>query len=195
VVIGKPNREAHVPTRRTFIKSVVLGRFLPWDGVRGPCATTFAGRGVVAYRDAARTDYIDLVGTMTAMLTARIDNAEHQRRILAMEAVGALGIHDPDFVKTYGAQKAVYKVLRAKAAWAVLSFRVVQPDDAGLAAAEAATGVRLLGSRRSSGFTGGVRKSPTPTTCASYWWRPSKRRPPTWPEPRRCCGTTTGHGQ
>ncbi len=125
------------------------GRFLPWDGVRGPRATTFNGRRVVAYTDATRTDYIDLVGTMTAVLTARIDTAEHQRRILAMEAVyWALGIHDPDFVKSYGERQAVYKVLRAKAAWAVLSFRVVAPDDAGLVAAENATGIRLAGARR-----------------------------------------------
>src|SRR5262249_10244513 len=124
-------------------------RFLPWDGVRGPRATTFNGRPVAAYTDATRTDYIDLVGTMTAVLTTRIDTAEYQRRILAMEAVyWALGIHDPDFVRTYGERKAVYKVLRAKAAWAVLSFRVVPQDDAGLVAAEDATGVRLTGPRR-----------------------------------------------
>ena len=42
----------------------------------------------------------------------------------------------------------MYKVLRAKAAWAVLSFRVVAPDDAGLVAAENATGIRLAGARR-----------------------------------------------
>jgi hypothetical protein len=125
------------------------GEFQPWDGVRGPRATTFDGRPVAAYMDATRTDYIDLVGTMTAVLTSRIDTAEFQRRILAMEAVyWALGIHDPDFVRTYGEREAVYKVLRAKAAWAVLSFRVVKPDDAGLAAAEAATGVRLTGPKR-----------------------------------------------
>ena len=42
---------------------------------------------MAAYTDATRTDYIDLVGTMTAALTSRIDTAEYQARILAMEAV------------------------------------------------------------------------------------------------------------
>jgi hypothetical protein len=128
---------------------VAGGQFLPWDGVRGPRKTNFNGRPVVAYTDATRTDYIDLLGTMTAVLTARIDTAEYQRRILAMEAVyWALGIHDPDFVTRYGEREAVDKVLRAKAAWAVLSFRVVEPDDAGLMAAEVAAGVRLAGFKR-----------------------------------------------
>jgi hypothetical protein len=125
------------------------GRLMPWDGVRGPRATTFNGRPVAAYTDARRTDYIDLLGTMTAALTAQIDTAEYQTRILAMEAVyWGLGIHDPDFVKQYGDKDAVNKVLRAKAAWAVLSFRAVKSDEPGLAAAEQATGVRLAGPRR-----------------------------------------------
>ncbi len=125
------------------------GRFMPWDGVHGPKATTFEGRPVAAYSDATRVDYIDLVGTMTAALTSRIDFEEYQARIMAMEAVyWALGIHDPDFVKRYGEREAVYKVLQAKSTWAVLSFRTVKPDDAGLKAAEQAAGTQLAGPRR-----------------------------------------------
>ena len=125
------------------------GQYLPWDGVRGPRATTFEGKPVAAYLTAFRTDYIDLIGTMTAALTSRIDLAEHQARILAMEAVyWALGIHDPDFVRKYGEKEAVYRVLFAKAGWAVLSFRSVPSDDHDLAAAESEAGAKLDGQRR-----------------------------------------------
>jgi hypothetical protein len=118
------------------------GQYMPWDGVRGPRAATFQGRPVAAYADATRVDYIDLVGTMTAALTSRIDTEEYEARILAMEAVyWALGIHDPDI-------EPVYKVVQAKAAWAVLSFRVPKADEPGLAQAEQATGVKLSGPRR-----------------------------------------------
>jgi len=86
---------------------------------------------------------------MTAALTSRIDTPEYHARALAMEAVyWALGIHDPDFVRKYGEKEAVPKVLRAKSAWAVLSFRAVAGDDAELAAAEKAAGTRLMGERR-----------------------------------------------
>ena len=103
---------------------------------------------MAAYTDARRVDYIDLLGTMTAALTSQIDTAEFQTRILAMEAVyWALGIHDPDFVKQ-DEKEAVSKVLRAKAKWAVLSFRAVTSDDPGLASAEQATGLTLAGPRR-----------------------------------------------
>ena len=125
------------------------GQYMPWDGVRGPKTAEFEGRTVVAYPDPLRTDYIDLVGTMTAALTSRIDTPEYHARALAMEAVyWALGIHDPDFVRKYGEKEAVPKVLRAKSAWAVLSFRSVAGDDAELAAAEKAAGTRLMGERR-----------------------------------------------
>ena len=127
---------------------IANGQSMPWDGVHGPHASTFQGRPVAAYTDARRVDYIDLLGTMTAALTSKIDTPEYQARILAMEAVyWALGIHDPDFVKRYGAKEAVFKVLQAKAAWAVLSFRAIRQDDADLAAAQQATGARLAGSR------------------------------------------------
>lgn len=116
--------------------------FMPWDGVRGPRATTFRDRPVAAYTDATRVDYIDMVGTMTAALTSRIDTEEYLARILAMEAVyWGLGIHDPDITPAY-------KVLQAKAGWAVLSFRAVTADDSGLAEAERATGIKLSGPRR-----------------------------------------------
>ena len=70
---------------------------MPWDGVRGPRSATFQGRQVAAYADIMRVDYIDMVGTMTAALTSRIDTDEYLARILAMEAVyWGLGIHDPD---------------------------------------------------------------------------------------------------
>jgi hypothetical protein len=125
------------------------GKFMPWDGVRGPVLRTIGGRPVVAYSDELRVDYIDLAGTMTAAQTARIDAAEYQTRTLAMEAVyWSLGIHDPDFFKQEDPATAVAKILRAKAAWAVLSFRVVGADDPDVAAAEKATGVTLAGPRR-----------------------------------------------
>jgi hypothetical protein len=60
----------------------------------------------------------------------------------------ALGIHDPEFVKRVGEREAVYRVLQAKSAWAVLSFRVVQGDDPGLRSAEQATGTTFDGARR-----------------------------------------------
>jgi hypothetical protein len=117
--------------------------------VRGPRLVTSGGKPVVAYPNPNRTDYIDLVGTMTAALTARIDTPEYEARVMAMQAVyWALGIHDPEFVKRHGEQKAVNKVLQAKAAWAVLSYRVLKQDDAGLRAAEQAAGMRLDGARR-----------------------------------------------
>jgi hypothetical protein len=125
------------------------GRFLPWDGVRGPRLVEVMGKPMVAYPNPYRTDYIDLVGTMTAQLTSRIDAPEYKARIMAMQAVyWALGIHDPEYVKRVGESEAVYKVLQAKATWAVLSFRVLKPEDPGLQAAEQAAGAKLEGDRR-----------------------------------------------
>jgi hypothetical protein len=125
------------------------GRLLPWDGVTGPQAASFDGRPVAAYRNPLRVDYIDLAGTMTASLTSRIDTPEYHARALAMEAVyWALGIRDPDFIARYGASAAVPKVLQAKAAWAVLSFRVLEAEDPALSAAEEAAGARLAKGRR-----------------------------------------------
>ena len=45
------------------------------------------GKPMVAYPNPYRTDYIDLVGTMTAHLTSRIDAPEYKARIMAMQAV------------------------------------------------------------------------------------------------------------
>src|SRR6185436_15099140 len=116
---------------------VECGKFMPWDGVRGPRAATFQGKAVAAYTNAFRTDYIDLLGTMTAALTARIDMAEYTARTLAMEAVyWALGIHDPEYVAKYGEKEAVFKVLAAKAAWAVLSFRHIDANEPALTTAQ-----------------------------------------------------------
>jgi hypothetical protein len=142
-----PRNGVHGP-RETTVEGRQVA-FMPWDGVQGPSAAMFKGRPVAAYTDATRVDYVDLVGTMTAALTSRIDTDEYQARILAMEAVyWGLGVHDPDFTSKYGEQEAVYKVLQAKAKWAVLSFRTITADDSGLAAAEQATSVKLSGPRR-----------------------------------------------
>jgi hypothetical protein len=74
---------------------------------------------------------------------------EYHARALAMEAVyWALGIHDPNYIAKYGEKKAVNKVLLAKAAWAVLSFRVVAANDPGVIAAGADAGIELAGDRR-----------------------------------------------
>jgi hypothetical protein len=128
---------------------VMSGKFRPWDGVRGPQARTIEGQRYAAYMDAWRTDYIDLVGTMTAALTSQIDLAEYKARILAMEAVyWGLGIHDSN--PEYSGDKRrtePQKVLAAKAKWAVLSFRTVAANDPGLAEAQAAAGSRLSGSK------------------------------------------------
>lgn len=125
------------------------GTFMSWDGVRGPEIRMVGDKPVAAYADILRVDYIDRVGTMTAALTGRIDAAEYQARTLAMEAVyWGLGIRDPDFLGEDDPKPAVPKILHAKAAWAVLSFRVVDADDPDVQAAEQATGVSLPGSRR-----------------------------------------------
>jgi len=125
------------------------GKFMPWDGVRGPSLRTVDGRVVAAYSDENRVDYVDLVGKMTSALTSRIDITEYEARTLAMEAVyWSLGIHDPDYFRHEEAKTAVAKILRAKAAWAVLSFRAVSTDHPDIVAAEEATGVTLPGPRR-----------------------------------------------
>ncbi|MFF2129349.1 twin-arginine translocation signal domain-containing protein [Streptomyces olivochromogenes] len=124
-----------------------LGR-LPWDGIRGPEVRTVGGRAVVAYQDIDRADYITTQDRLTAYLTARVDLAETKARVLAMSAVyWSLGIHDPEFVTRFG-DRAVIEILKAKSAWAVLSFTAVEAGDAGLAEAERSAGGRLAGPRR-----------------------------------------------
>jgi hypothetical protein len=129
------------------------GRYMPWDGVRGPQMRYIDGRAVASYQDIMRADYLDSLGTMTAALTSRIDQQEYQARVLAMEAVyWSLGIRDYDFLEGAVAArdpvKGLDKLVRAKAAWAVLSFRVVGANDTELADAERETGVSLADPRR-----------------------------------------------
>jgi hypothetical protein len=120
------------------------GKFMPWDGVHGPRRRQVGNRTVVAYQDAMHVDYIDLLGTMTASLTARIDPIEYKARILSMAAMyWSLGIRDT----ADGKRQDVNRLLRTKASWAVLSFRPVPGDDSGLAAASRATESRLHGPR------------------------------------------------
>jgi hypothetical protein len=100
--------------------------------VPGPQHRQIGDRIVVAYRNILYVDYIDMPGTMTAALTARIDATEYKARILALSAVyWILGIRP-------GPGKTVNDLLRQKSVWAVLSFRHVAPEDAALQAAAAA---------------------------------------------------------
>ncbi|MDC8760008.1 hypothetical protein [Janthinobacterium fluminis] len=115
------------------------GNYMPWDGVRGPTLQTIKGVRTAVYPNIFRTDYIDLIGTMTAALTAQIDGDEYKARVLAMETVyWNLGIRDdaiglschvgeqvsrkPRRRKLSAQQDQVNRILRCKAAWAVLSF-------------------------------------------------------------------------
>ncbi len=118
------------------------GTFMSWDGVPGPQRRKIGDRIVVAYRNVLYVDYIDMPGTMTAALTARIDAAEYKARILAMAAVyWSLGIRPSP-------GKTVNDLLREKSAWAVLSFRPVTLEDAAFQAAAAASQASLKGFRR-----------------------------------------------
>jgi len=123
-----------------IVLSPLYGKPMPWDGVNGPSVVGGEFR-YAEYRDALRTDYIDMLGTMTAALTSRVDLAEYKARIMAMEAVyWSLGIHDPDFKddpESAGDDRrtAVQKILYAKALWAVLSFRSVSETDHDMAVA------------------------------------------------------------
>ena len=126
-------------------------RYMPWDGVRGPSVRRVDGQLVAAYNDAMRVDYLDIMGTMTAALTSRIDFDEYTARVMAMSRVyWSLGIHDPEIERQHPGdhEEAMIQIIRAKSAWAVRSFQPVAAGDAGLAAAEGATGVRLAGPRR-----------------------------------------------
>lgn len=129
------------------------GTFMPWNGVRGPHLRNINGRTLVAYQDANRADYLDHMGSITAALTGQIDQTEYQARALAMAAAyWALGIRDPDFVGAAASPEetkaGIYRLLRAKADWAVLSFRVIGGSDAELEEGERATGTKLPEGRR-----------------------------------------------
>jgi hypothetical protein len=125
------------------------GKYMPWDGVRGPVAKSVNGRQVAAYTDAMRADYLDILGTMTAALTARIDLDDYKARVLAMEAIyWSLGIHDPEIQKhAKNHEDGLHKIVREKSAWAVLSFRAAKADDPELTQAEHATGAKFSGPR------------------------------------------------
>jgi hypothetical protein len=130
------------------------GTFMPWDGVRGPTLKTVAGRTMVAYRDAMRVDYLDLPGTMTAALTARVDLEEYTARVMAMSAVyWALGIHDPEIMR--GAkdhESGMIAIIAAKSAWAVRSFQAVDRQPPELA--EALAAARQSGQAPAARFAG-----------------------------------------
>jgi hypothetical protein len=118
------------------------GTFMSWDGVPGPKRRKIGDRIVVAYRNVLYVDYIDMPGTMTAALTARIDAAEYKARILALAAVyWSLGIRPAP-------GKTVNDLLHEKSAWAVLSFRHIAPEDAAFQAAAAASRGGLKEPRR-----------------------------------------------
>ena len=124
----------------------VDGRFLPWDGVRGPQIVEVDGRRLVEYADIDRVDYAAMPDTMTIAQLARIDLAETKARVLAMAAVyWALGIRDADFRKRYPKSKGrvLTEITRAKAGWAVSSFRALREDEAELVEAQRQLGVKL----------------------------------------------------
>ena len=121
------------------ITPVAGGKYMPWDGVRGPSERSVDGHPVAAYQDVMRVDYVDLPGTMTAALTARVTLAQYQARILAMEAVyWALGIRGGSYVQA----------MTEKAKWSVLSFRAATDDDPELAEAQQALAMKLTGPHR-----------------------------------------------
>jgi hypothetical protein len=128
------------------------GSYLPWDGVRGPRLAEMEGRRVAIYPDIMRVDYLVTLDRITAALLARVDLPETKARVLAMSAVyWSLGIRDPEMLAGYGDDPddaGVIQILKAKADWAVLSFRKVGDDDPELSAAEQATGGALSGEPR-----------------------------------------------
>ncbi|HYF56500.1 MAG TPA: hypothetical protein VEA41_19760 [Salinarimonas sp.] len=130
------------------IVPTAVGLYKPWDGVRGPRLETIEGRQVAVYPDINRVDMLANLDRMTAELLARIDLEETKTRVMAMACVyWGLGIHDPALAEQHKG-KAVVETLKAKAGWAVLSFRPVAADDGALREAEAAAGSRLAGARR-----------------------------------------------
>ncbi len=122
----------------TGIEPLADGTFQPWDGVRGPKIVDMGGTRAVEYADIDRVDYITLQGTMTIAQLAKIDLAETKSRVMAMASVyWALGIHDPEYRKRYPkGRRAITEMIKAKAGWAVLSFRAARDDDPGLAEAQ-----------------------------------------------------------
>jgi hypothetical protein len=127
------------------------GKRMSWDGVPGPTEKTIGAEKYVAYRDETFVDYIDILGTMTAALTARIEADDYKARTLALAALyWSLGIRplDPDKVEAPETKDSVNEQLRKKASWAVLSFRNVANGDRGLADAAQTTKMSLEKGRR-----------------------------------------------
>lgn len=115
------------------------GKFLPWDGVRGPQLVQSGPFRHVVYQDMDHVDYITMPNTMTAALTSKVDMPEYTRRILAMASVyWALGIRDQDFTSDE-VQGAWSKIVAAKSKWAVLSFTKDASTAPDFAEAEEAT--------------------------------------------------------
>lgn len=119
------------------------GKRMSWDGVVGPQRRTEGDHDVVAYQDMEHVDYIDILGTMTAVLTAKTEPAEYKARILAMAAVyWSLGIQEGNPLRPDN-----YRVLmRAKSDWAVLSFKAIAADNAELRTAASAAKHTFAGS-------------------------------------------------
>lgn len=136
--------------RETGIEPLPDGRVLPWDGVRGPRVVQRDGKRYAAYANIDRVDYITLPNTMTAEQTARIDLEETKARVMAMERVyWALGVRDPEIMAAGGGDSARTRVavVRAKAHWAVLSFKAAERGRE-LSRAERQAGARLSGPRQ-----------------------------------------------
>jgi hypothetical protein len=129
-------------------------RFMPWDGVRGPRVETVNGAERAIYPDINRVDYLGNLERMTALHLAKVDLPETKARVLATAALyWALGLRDPEPPKagetlTEQDRQAVVDAVKAKAGWAILSFRAVPEGDTELAAAETAASARLSGERR-----------------------------------------------
>lgn len=118
------------------------GKLLPWDGIPGPRRRLIEGKAHVAYQGMEHVDYIDTVGTMTAVLTARIGAPEYKARALAMAAVyWSMGIQEGNTL----APDNYRKLMQQKSEWAVLSFKAVPPEDAGLREIQAAVKHRFSG--------------------------------------------------
>ncbi|MCY3011138.1 MAG: hypothetical protein NTY42_15135 [Planctomycetota bacterium] len=119
------------------------GKRMSWDGVPGPQRRTAGNRDVIAYHKMEHVDYIDILGTMTAALTAQTEPEDYKSRILAMAAVyWSLGIQDGDMLlpNNYAA------LMRKKSEWAVLSFKLVAANNAVFRTAAAATQHKFDGS-------------------------------------------------
>jgi hypothetical protein len=132
------------------IVEVPGGGYRPWDGVRGPQLVTRDGRQVVQYPDINHADYLDTLEKLTASLTSKVDYREYEARVLAMADVyWALGIRNSKYLRRYKRDEALDRIQRAKAAWAVLSFRKLDDaSDEELIRAEDQTGTELVGPHR-----------------------------------------------